>query len=90
MSTLKMFVHKHSDGGDNSLIKTITFALTHFIVAFTVVYMLTGDILIGSLVAMIEPAVNTVAYFFHEKIWAKKALRDKARRRALHTPGTAF
>ncbi|MCR9187810.1 MAG: DUF2061 domain-containing protein [Alteromonadaceae bacterium] len=34
--------------------------------------MLTGDLLIGSLIAMVEPAINTVAYFFHEKIWARR------------------
>ncbi|KPQ02915.1 MAG: putative membrane protein [Marinobacter sp. HL-58] len=67
-----MFVHNHGSKGDNSLLKTITFAITHFTVAFTVAYLLTGDILIGSLIAMVEPAINTVAYFFHEKIWARK------------------
>ncbi|WP_339801804.1 DUF2061 domain-containing protein [uncultured Marinobacter sp.] len=90
MSALKVFVHNHGSEGDNSLLKTITFALTHFTVAFAVVFLLTGDILIGSLVAMIEPAINTVAYFFHEKLWAKKALRDQARRRAPDLPGTIF
>ena len=67
MSTLKLFVHNHSP----SFLKTITFAITHFTVAFTVAFLLTGDILIGSLIAMVEPAINTVAYFFHEKIWAR-------------------
>ena len=71
MSTLKMFVHDHSAKGDQSFLKTITFAITHFTVAFTVAYLLTGDILIGSLIAMVEPAINTVAYFFHEKLWAR-------------------
>lgn len=71
MSTLKLFVHNHSSKGDQSFLKTITFAITHFTVAFTVAYLLTGDILIGSLIAMVEPAINTVAYFFHEKIWAR-------------------
>lgn len=71
MSTMKMFVQKHGTKGDQSLLKTITFAITHFMVAFTVAYLLTGDILIGSLIAMVEPAINTVAYFFHEKIWAR-------------------
>ncbi|PTB82031.1 hypothetical protein C9984_01035, partial [Marinobacter sp. Z-D5-3] len=28
------------------MIKTVTFALTHFTVAFTVAYLLTGDLLI--------------------------------------------
>ncbi len=71
MSALKLFVHNHSANGDQSLLKTITFAITHFVVAFSVAYLLTGDILIGSLIAMVEPTINTVAYFFHEKIWAR-------------------
>ena len=47
--------------------KTPTFAAIHFTIAFTVAYLLTGDILIGSLIAMIEPMVNTVAFYFHER-----------------------
>ncbi|EHK0840219.1 TPA: DUF2061 domain-containing protein [Vibrio parahaemolyticus] len=50
--------------------KTLTFATLHFTIAFSVAYVLTGDILIGSLIAMIEPSVNTVAFYFHEKAWA--------------------
>ncbi len=71
MSALKQYVHDHGARVDQSLLKTITFAATHFTVAFTVAYLLTGDILIGGLIAMVEPAINTVAYFFHEKIWAR-------------------
>ena len=78
MSALKLFVHNHGTNGDQSLIKTVTFALTHFTVAFAVAYLLTGDILIGSLIAMVEPAINTVAYFFHEKIWARRMRNAKA------------
>ncbi|SNC63838.1 Uncharacterized membrane protein [Marinobacter sp. es.048] len=78
MSALKLFVHNHGTNGDQSLIKTVTFALTHFTVAFTVAYLLTGDILIGSLIAMVEPAINTVAYFFHEKIWARRLRNAEA------------
>ncbi|MGF1725236.1 DUF2061 domain-containing protein [Photobacterium nomapromontoriensis] len=52
--------------------KTISFAVVHFSVAFSVVYLLTGDILIGSVMAMIEPCINTVAYYFHERIWQRK------------------
>ncbi|RCU49153.1 DUF2061 domain-containing protein [Corallincola holothuriorum] len=53
------------------MIKTITFAVMHFSVAFAVAYLLTGDIIVGGLVALVEPAVNTVAYYFHEKIWIR-------------------
>lgn len=52
---------------NRDLVKTVTFAVMHFTVAFLVTWALTGDILIGSLVAMVEPAINTVAFYFHEK-----------------------
>ncbi|WAJ70083.1 DUF2061 domain-containing protein [Catenovulum adriaticum] len=53
------------------MIKTITFAIMHFTVAFAVAWFLTGDIIVGGAVAMVEPAINTVAFYFHEKIWSK-------------------
>ncbi|WP_407332160.1 DUF2061 domain-containing protein [Enterovibrio sp. 27052020O] len=55
--------------------KTMSFAAIHFTVAFTVAYLLTGDILIGSLIAMVEPMVNTVAFYFHEKAWDSSRLK---------------
>ncbi|WP_462330790.1 DUF2061 domain-containing protein [Thiohalocapsa halophila] len=51
--------------------KTITFAIMHFSVAFGVTYALTGDIVVGSAVALVEPAVNTVAYHVHERVWER-------------------
>ena len=51
--------------------KTATFAVVHFSVAFTVGYAVTGSILVGSALALIEPAVNTVAFYFHELGWQK-------------------
>ncbi|KJG09284.1 DUF2061 domain-containing protein [Photobacterium kishitanii] len=52
--------------------KTISFAVLHFSVAFTVVYLLTGDLVIGGAMAMIEPTINTLAYYLHERVWQKK------------------
>ncbi len=49
--------------------KTMTFALMHVTVAFTVAYLLTGSLIIGGILSLVEPAVNTVAYYFHEKLW---------------------
>ncbi|HWT29241.1 MAG TPA: DUF2061 domain-containing protein [Methylophilaceae bacterium] len=51
--------------------KTLTFAAVHFSVAFTVGYALTGSVTVGGAIALVEPACNTVAYFFHEKIWQR-------------------
>ncbi|WP_425666109.1 DUF2061 domain-containing protein [Vibrio tubiashii] len=62
--------------------KTITFATIHFTIAFTVAYLLTGDILIGSLIAMIEPSVNTVAFYIHERVWSKSKLLSNLSRSA--------
>ncbi|WMC09732.1 DUF2061 domain-containing protein [Oceanimonas pelagia] len=59
--------------------KTLTFALVHFTVAFTVAWLLSGSLLVGGLIALVEPMVNTVAYFFHEQAWSRfgKAKLDK-------------
>jgi len=62
-----------------ALLKTASFAACHFTVAFTVAYLLTGSIGISSALALIEPICNTVAYFFHEKLW------DRFRARRIHT-----
>ncbi|WP_317930155.1 DUF2061 domain-containing protein [Halioxenophilus sp. WMMB6] len=51
--------------------KTITFAAMHFTIAFSVAYLMTGSLVIGGALAIVEPAVNTVAFYFHEKIWKK-------------------
>lgn len=58
--------------------KTVSFAAVHFCVAFSVGYLMTGDVMIGGALAMVEPAVNTVAYYFHEKVWNRfKKARPK-------------
>ena len=57
--------------------KTITFAITHFTVAFSVAYLITGSFIVGGLIALVEPAVNTVAYMIHERIWENKRLREE-------------
>ncbi|AZG71446.1 DUF2061 domain-containing protein [Shewanella livingstonensis] len=49
--------------------KTISFAILHFSVAFTITYLLTGSIIIGGTIALLEPAVNTVVFYFHDKVW---------------------
>jgi uncharacterized membrane protein len=49
--------------------KTMTFAVVHFSVAFSVAYVMTGSLVIGGAIALVEPAINTIAYYFHEKAW---------------------
>jgi uncharacterized membrane protein len=68
MRTIIIYTGIDNPGG-KTMAKTATFAVLHFTVAFSVGYALTGDIVIGGAVALIEPAVNTVAFYFHEKAW---------------------
>jgi uncharacterized membrane protein len=62
------------------MLKTVSFAVMHFVVAFSVAYLLTGDLVIGGAVALVEPAVNTLGYHLHEQVWHRVQHRDRAPR----------
>jgi uncharacterized membrane protein len=62
---------------DIAMTKTASFAVVHFSVAFSVGYIMTGSIAVGGAIALVEPMVNTVAYFFHEKVWERLSARQK-------------
>ena len=61
-------IHRHVD-----LSKTITYLVIHLSIGFGVAYLFTGSFLIAGGIAVVEPMVNAVAFFFHEKAW-KRAL----------------
>jgi len=45
---------------------------------------MTGSVWVGGALALVEPACNTVAFHFHEKVWK----RIEARRQAATQSGT--
>lgn len=53
------------------MIKTITFTTMHIGIAFTVVYLMTGSVMVGGAVALVEPLCNSVGYFLHERVWER-------------------
>lgn len=57
----------NTDGA--AVTKTFSFACVHFAVAFLVGYLMTGSVMVGGAIALVEPLCNTVAYHFHEKAW---------------------
>jgi uncharacterized membrane protein len=65
-----------------SLTKTATFACVHFGVAFGIAYLLTGSVSVAGAIALIEPVANTVAYYFHERAWARAGVSAPAVRLA--------
>lgn len=60
------------------LAKTATFAMLHFGVGFGVTYAFTGSVQIATGVALVEPAVNTVVFFFHERLWKRRGRAGSA------------
>jgi len=64
-------------GREEAMIKTITFGAMHISIAFLVVWTMTGSWMVGGAVALVEPVINTVAYFFHEKAWSRWSRRQE-------------
>ena len=59
--------------------KTMSFAVLHFTVAFSVAYVMSGSLLVGGAIALVEPAINTIAYHFHEQVWNRLKNRQGGR-----------
>lgn len=49
--------------------KTVSFLALHLVVGFSVAYAFTGSVALASGIALIEPLVNAVVFFFHERAW---------------------
>jgi uncharacterized membrane protein len=78
----------HVHATHHALGKTLSFAVVHFGVALLVGRLLTGSWLIASTLALIEPACNTVAYFFHERFWLRLEQRRRRRQSSRHAQHT--
>ncbi len=57
------------------LIKTATYLSIHLTVGFTVAYLMTGSVAVAGGIALVEPAINAVAFFFHEQAWKRFTAR---------------
>lgn len=73
-------MHGHDLPPSRDLAKTMSYLAIHLIVGFSVAYALTGSFAIAGGIALIEPCLNAVAFYFHEKAWR---LRDRRRGTAL-------
>ncbi|MGE0108200.1 MAG: DUF2061 domain-containing protein [Bdellovibrionales bacterium] len=54
---------------NKTLYKTISYAFMHMSLAILVAYALSGRWEVASAIGLIEPCVQTVAFFFHEQAW---------------------
>lgn len=64
--------HSHASCFKITCMKTGSYALMHFIVAITVAYALTLDWRAALAIGIVEPLVQTVAFYFHDKAWSKR------------------
>ncbi|AEG91736.1 DUF2061 domain-containing protein [Ramlibacter tataouinensis] len=61
-----------------TLKKTASYYVMHISVAAVVAYLITRDWQAAVALSLIEPSVQAVAYFFHEKAWQKREGRAQA------------
>lgn len=52
--------------------KTLSYYVMHITVAMLVGYFVTGSIWMAMTLSILEPTIQAVAYFFHERVWDKK------------------
>jgi len=55
--------------------KSMAFGVVHVIIAFSVVYAVTGSLAVAGALTVIEPLVNTVAHFFFDRWWGHPVWR---------------
>ncbi len=56
--------------------KTLSYYIMHITVAMLVGYFVTGSLSMAIALSLLEPTVQAVAFFFHEKAWEKQAAQQ--------------
>ncbi len=60
-----------------TLMKTASYYAIHVTVAAAVAYAVTGNLWAAMTLSLLEPTVQAVAFFFHEKLW-ERGLRRRS------------
>ena len=66
-----------------TLTKTASYYVIHITVAACVAYAVTGNLIASLTLSLLEPTVQAVAFFFHEKAWDRAARRREQATTAL-------
>jgi uncharacterized membrane protein len=70
-----------------TLKKTASYYVVHVTVAALVAYAVTGNLWVAFTLSLLEPTVQAVAFFFHEKAWERWSQRQ---RQAVVADGAVF
>lgn len=68
-------IQKFIDYNQKTLKKTLSYYIMHITIAMLVGYFVTGSLAMAIALSLIEPTVQAVAFFFHEKIWERNAVQ---------------
>lgn len=74
MARIRQFAHQNK----TMLMKTGSYYLIHISVAAVVAYAVTGNLWASLTLSLLEPTVQAVAFFFHEKAWDRAGRRRAA------------
>jgi uncharacterized membrane protein len=69
MAHIRNITRKHR----RTLMKTGSYYVMHIVVAATVAYAVTQNFWASLTLSLLEPSVQAVAYFFHERAWNRQA-----------------
>ena len=69
---------RHLAAQKTMLMKTASYYVIHVCVAALVAYAVTGNLWASLTLSLLEPTVQAVAFFFHEKAWVRWAQRKRA------------
>ena len=65
-------IQKFVFNNQRTLKKTFSYYIMHISIAMLVGFVVTGNIWMAMTLSLLEPTVQAVAFFFHEKVWNKK------------------
>ena len=66
-----------------TLKKTASYYVLHVAIASLVAYAVTGNFWIALTLSFLEPTVQAVAFFFHEKVWERIGASSQTEAKAL-------
>lgn len=69
MASIQRFINHNQ----HTLKKTLSYYIMHITVAMAVAYAVTGNFWVAMTLSLLEPTVQAVAFFFHEKVWNRKS-----------------
>lgn len=66
-------IQRFVDNNQRMFKKTFSYYIMHITVAMLVGYFVTGSLTMAIALSLLEPTVQAIAFFFHEKIWEAKS-----------------